>query len=245
MIWSTPEAKSPQLVSRLVQQCDRQAFAVAAGFATVVPDRTGTIGDDARPTITRDDFERWTRTPGAVEVPAGPADAALKRPDIDEVILVGGATRMPSVIERVANLFGKAPLCGINPDEVVALGAGVLAGMIAREAKLDDLVVTDVAPFSLGINVSRTFGLEHREGYYLPVIERNTTIPVSRVKSVATLHPNQTQVSIQIFQGEARKVEENLRLGDFDVTGIPRGPAGQLVDIRFTYDLNGVPRSRP
>jgi molecular chaperone HscC len=147
---------------------------------------------------------------------------------------------MPIVVERVAGLFGKAPLCGINPDEVVALGAAVQAGLIAREASVDDLVVTDVAPFSLGIAVARKFGLEHRDGYFLPVIHRNTTIPVSRVQTVSTLHPNQTEITVQIYQGEARRVEENLRLGEFQVRGIPRGPAGQTVDVRFTYDLNGV-----
>jgi molecular chaperone HscC len=167
-------------------------------------------------------------------------DAGLKRSGIDEVILVGGATRMPTLIERVTDLFGKAPLCRLNPDEVVALGAGIQAGLIARDASLDDLVVTDVAPFTLGVAISKKLGLEHREGYFLPVIGRNTTIPVSRVQTVATIRPNQTEVKVDIYQGEGRRVEENIRLGEFEVKGIPRGPAGQEVEIRFTYDLNGV-----
>jgi molecular chaperone HscC len=101
-------------------------------------------------------------------------------------------------------------------------------------------VVTDVAPFTLGTSVSKQFGLERRDGYFLPVINRNTTIPVSRVERVCTVYPNQTEVVIDIFQGESRRVEDNLLLGQFSVKGIPRGPAGQAVDIRFTYDLNGV-----
>src|SRR5262249_49504879 len=145
-----------------------------------------------------------------------------------------------SIVGRVTTLFGKAPLCRLNPDEVVALGAGIQAGLIAREASLDDLVVTDVAPFSLGVAISKKFGLEHRDGYYLPIISRNTTIPVSRVQEIATVHANQTEVKIQIYQGEGRRTEDNLLLGEFTVSGIPRGPAGQSVSVRFTYDLNGV-----
>ena len=147
---------------------------------------------------------------------------------------------MPSVIERVTDLFGKAPLCRLNPDEVVALGASIQAGLIARAASLEDLVVTDVAPFTLGIAICKKFGQEVREGYFLPIINRNTTIPVSRVESLTTLHPNQKEVSIQIYQGEGRRVEDNLSLGAFMIKGIPRGPAGQAFDVRFSYDLNGV-----
>jgi molecular chaperone HscC len=140
----------------------------------------------------------------------------------------------------VKTLFGKPPLRKLNPDEVVALGAGIQAGLIARMASVDELVVTDVAPFTLGIEISKRLGLEHRPGYFMPVINRNTTIPVSRVRRVSTLTPNQTSVRVAVFQGESRKVEGNLCLGEFEVVNIPRGPAGQEVDIRFTYDLNGV-----
>jgi molecular chaperone HscC len=240
------EAKTPHLVSRLIPQCEtaKRTLSREASAAVRIPDRTGAIADNARvEAVTRADFVQWCETLlNRMEIPVrrALADAGLKRPDIDEVLLVGGATRMPIVIERVTRLFAKEPLCGINPDEVVALGAGVLAGLIAKEAKLDDLVVTDIAPFSLGIAIAKTFGLEHRDGYFLPIIQRNTTIPVSRVETVGTIRPNQTQVTVQIYQGEARRVEENLLLGEFEVNGIPRGPAGQTIDVRFTYDLNGV-----
>jgi molecular chaperone HscC len=147
---------------------------------------------------------------------------------------------MPVFVERITEVMGKPPRSRLNPDEVVALGAAVQAGLIARDASVEDLVVTDVAPFTLGVEITKQFGHEHRSGYFLPVIHRNTTIPVSRVERVGTVHPHQKTVVVNIYQGEGRKIEDNIRLGEFQVTGIPPGPAGQEVDIRFTYDLNGV-----
>jgi molecular chaperone HscC len=240
------EMEAPLLVARMIQQSEAAKIALSRREAAVirVPDRRGGLdGDSAELAVTRDEFERWTdHLLARIEMPVRRAlgDAGLKRSDIDEVILVGGATRMPFLIARVTDLFGKPPLCRINPDEVVALGAGIQAGLIARQESLDEMVVTDVAPFSLGIEVSKKFGLEHRSGYFLPVISRNTTIPVSRLQTVSTLRANQTEVKVNIFQGESRRVEENLLLGEFTVSEIPRGPAGQLIDVRFTYDLNGV-----
>jgi molecular chaperone HscC len=159
---------------------------------------------------------------------------------VDEVILVGGATRMPVVVRRVTELFGKAPHCRLNPDEVVALGAAVQAGLVGRAAAVEDLVVTDVAPFTLGVEVTKSFGGQHQDGYFDPVIDRNTTIPVSRVKRYGTVHPNQTTITLRVYQGESRRTADNLLLGVFDVAGIPSGPVGESVDVRFTYDLNGV-----
>ena len=240
------EMEAPKQVSRLIQQCEiaKRSLTRQPSAIVRVPDREGNIGEGARiEGVTRDEFRRWTdHLMGRIERPIRRAlgDAGLARPDIQEVILVGGATRMLRIIERVTDLFGKPPLCGINPDEVVALGAAVQAGLIAREVSLDDLVVTDVAPFSLGINICKMFGPERRDGYFLPIIDRNTTIPVSRVQTVGTVAPNQTELKVEIYQGEGRRVEDNLRIGQFEVTGIPWGPAGESVEIRFTYDLNGV-----
>jgi molecular chaperone HscC len=167
-------------------------------------------------------------------------DAKLSRDRLDEVILVGGATRMPLVIKRVTELLGKEPRCRLNPDEVVALGAAVQAGLVGRAAAVEDLVVTDVSPFTLGVEVAKDLGAEVRDGYFDPVIDRNTTIPVSRVKRYATMTPNQRQITVRVYQGESRRADGNLLLGEFEVRGIPPGPANQPVDIRFTYDLNGV-----
>lgn len=147
---------------------------------------------------------------------------------------------MPAVQKRASEIFGKAPSCRLNPDEVVALGAAVQAGLIANDVNLTEVVVTDVSPFTLGVEVSKEFGSDHRTGYFLPIINRNTTIPVSRVERVSTVSPNQTEVLVKVYQGEGRRTEQNLPLGEFHVAGIPRGPAGRPIDIRFTYDLNGI-----
>jgi molecular chaperone HscC len=147
---------------------------------------------------------------------------------------------MPAVVETVTRLLGKPPQHRLDPDEVVALGAAVQAGLLDRHESLEDMVVTDVAPFTLGISVSKKLGLDYRSGYFLPIINRNTTIPISRVETVSTIYPNQTELTVRVYQGESRRVEGNLLLAEFTVKGIPRGPAGQDVQVRFTYDLNGV-----
>jgi molecular chaperone HscC len=240
------ELEAPLLVSRMIQQCELAKCQLSSrDTATVrIPDRQGDFAEAARQvTVTREDFQRWTQYILArVELPLRRVlgDANLKREDINEVILVGGATRMPAVMDLVTRLFGRRPHCRLNPDEVVGLGAAVQAGLIGRSEHVKDLVVTDVAPFTLGIAITKLFGQERREGYFLPVIHRNTTIPVSRVEPIATLDPNQIDMKVEIYQGESRKVEQNLYLGEFIVKGIPPGPPGQAVDIRFTYDLNGV-----
>jgi molecular chaperone HscC len=240
------ELDSPRLVSRMIQQCEAAKCRLSRQeSATVrVPNRKGEFTDNApQVTITRAQLQKWTNhILGRVELPIRRVlgDAGLKKSDVNEVILVGGATRMPAVVDLVTHLLGKRPHSRLNPDEVVALGAAVQAGLIARDEGLKDLVVTDVAPFTLGTSISKQFGLERRTGYFLPVINRNTTIPVSRVERVCTVYPNQTEVVVDIYQGESRRVEDNLLLGQFTVKSIPRGPAGQEVDIRFTYDLNGV-----
>jgi molecular chaperone HscC len=240
------EIESPALTSRLVQQCERakRLLSQHPDAEVRIPEKNGTLTESS-PVIrvTRDQFEQWTEHILArVELPIrrGLGDAQLKRADINEVILVGGATRMPAVIRRATEIFRQTPRSRLNPDEVVALGAAVQAGLIARDQTLNDLVVTDVSPFSMGVAICKHLGTEVRDGYYLPIIHRNTTIPVSRVKRVATVTANQTEVSVRVFQGEGRRVEDNLLLGEFSVRGIPNGPAGQEVDIRFTYDLNGV-----
>jgi molecular chaperone HscC len=240
------ELEAPRLVSRTVQQCEAAKCRLSAQESAVVriPDRQGDFSDASpRVTVTRQQFQAWTsHILARVEMPLRRVlgDAAVKREDVDEVILVGGATRMPAVVDLVTRLFGRRPHCRINPDEVVGLGAAVQVGLIGRADNVKDLVVTDVAPFTLGIGITKLFGPEKRDGYFLPVIHRNTTIPVSRVESVATIDPNQTEIVVRIYQGESRRIEQNLFLGEFAVKGIPPGPAGQAVDIRFTYDLNGV-----
>lgn len=240
------ELESPRLVSRLISQCELAKCRLSRQDSAAVrfPDRQGEFHDDSpRVMVTREQLEKWTRHILArIELPIRRVlgDAQLKREDVGQILLVGGATRMPMVIDRVADLLGKSPQRRLNPDEVVALGAAVQAGLIAHEESVRDLVVTDVAPFTLGVEVSKKLGNQHRDGYFLAIIERNTTIPVSRVQRLSTLEANQTKIDVKVYQGEGRRVEDNLFLGEFEVKGIPRGPAGQEIDVRFTYDLNGV-----
>ncbi len=245
-VFEQVETRFPKLISRLQQDCEqaKRRLSKQAEVTIRIPDNTGGLSDDS-PTsvVSRDEFERWTdHILNRIELPIRRAlgDAKVKREAIDELILVGGATRMPVFVRRAVELFGREPTCRLNPDEVVALGAAVQAGLFARDASVEDLVVTDVAPFTLGIEISRGMGGELQSGYFLPIINRNTTIPTSRVSRVVTIEANSTNVQVRVFQGEGRKVEDNLFLGEFAVKGIPRGPAGQEVDIRFTYDLNGV-----
>lgn len=240
------EMDAPLQVARLIQLAEAAKVRLSREEQTTirVPSKAGELAADSPEVpVARGQFEEWiAHILGRIELPIRRVlgDAKLAREDLDEVILVGGATRTPLVVERVTRFLGKTPLCRLNPDEVVALGAAVQAGLFARHEGLEDLVVTDVAPFTLGVEVSKRFGLNHQGGYFLPIIGRNTTIPVSRSQRLSTLAPNQTFIDLKIFQGESRKVEGNLLLGTLNVVGIPRGPAGQEVDVRFTYDLNGV-----
>ena len=240
------ETRFPKLVSRLRQECEqaKRRLSKQDEVSIRLPSDQGELAEDSPSTkVTREQFEKWTNhILNRIELPIRRAlgDAKVKREDIDELILVGGATRMPVVIQRVTELFGRSPTCRLNPDEVVAQGAAVQAGLFARDESVEDLVVTDVAPFTLGVEISRDIGGERQDGFFLPIINRNTAIPISRVNRVNTSTANQTDVPVRVYQGEGRKVADNLFLGEFDVTGIPRGAAGQEIDIRFTYDLNGV-----
>lgn len=167
-------------------------------------------------------------------------DANIRAADLDEVLLVGGTTRMPLVRKLTAGLFGRIPAMHLNPDEVVALGAAIQAALKARHAALEEVVLTDVCPYSLGVEVSQRAGGGYETGHYLPIIERNSVVPVSRVQEVRTTHPEQNQVCVRIFQGESRLVKDNIFLGELDI-GIPRRPAGEVeLAIRFTYDINGL-----
>ncbi|MFO0970475.1 MAG: Hsp70 family protein [Gemmataceae bacterium] len=240
------ELEAPRLVSRLIQLCEKAKCKLSAQetAGVRVPNAKGELGPQApEELISRAELQAWTQNILArVETPIRRVlgDARLTHDKVDEVLLVGGATRMPMVTALVQRLFGKKPQCRLHPDEVVALGAAVQAGLIGKDRRVEEMVVTDVAPFTLGMEVSKQFGTEKRHGYFLPIIHRNTTIPVSRVEVVATMAPNQPDVMVKIYQGESRRVEDNLFLGEFMVAGIPAGPAGQPVEVRFTYDLNGV-----
>ena len=159
------------------------------------------------------------------------ADAGLKASDIDEVVLVGGMTRMPAVQEAVKKYFGKEPHKGVNPDEVVALGAAVQAGVLQGDVK--DVLLLDVTPLTLGIE---TLG-----GVFTPLIERNTTIPTKKAQVFSTAEDNQSAVTIRVFQGERPMAQDNKILGQFDLMGIPPAPRGMpQIEVAFDIDANGI-----
>ncbi|WP_029420818.1 molecular chaperone DnaK [Alicyclobacillus macrosporangiidus] len=184
--------------------------------------------------LTRAKFEELTRD--LVEMTLEPTrqalqDAGLTAKDIDKVILVGGSTRIPAVQEAIKNLIGKEPHKGVNPDEVVAVGAAIQAGVLTGEVK--DVVLLDVTPLSLGIE---TLG-----GVFTRLIPRNTTIPTSKSQIFSTAADNQTSVEIHVLQGEREMARDNKTLGRFTLTGIPPAPRGvPQIEVTFDIDANGI-----
>lgn len=168
-------------------------------------------------------------------------DANLRSHELDNIVLAGGATRMPIVRRLVARMFGRFPASEINPDEVVALGAAVQAGLKMKDAALSEVVMTDVTPYSLGIALSIQIGdNQYSEGHFDPVIERNCAVPISRVKRYFPIREGQRLLNLDVFQGEARMVKDNIHLGTLKIP-MPGGRTDECgVDVRFTYDVNGL-----
>ncbi|MFN4019155.1 MAG: molecular chaperone DnaK [Erythrobacter sp.] len=185
-------------------------------------------------TITRADLEKMVD--GLIQRTLEPckkalADAGISKDQVDEVILVGGMTRMPKVREVVENFFGAKPHTGVNPDEVVAMGAAIQAGVLQGDVK--DVLLLDVTPLSLGIE---TLG-----GVFTRMIDRNTTIPTKKTQTYSTAEDNQNAVTIKVYQGEREMAADNKLLGNFDLIGIPPAPRGvPQIEVTFDIDANGI-----
>ncbi len=163
-------------------------------------------------------------------------DARLSPRDLDSLVLVGGATRMPAVQQMVATLFGRLPYRHLDPDTIVALGAASQAACKARDAAIEELILTDVCPYTLGISTTRG---EDVRGAFSPIIERNTVIPTSKVQRFYSTHPEQKVIRIEVYQGERPWVRDNIFIDAFEVQ-LPQVGRQQDLDVRFSYDINGL-----
>lgn len=169
------------------------------------------------------------------------SDAKLKLEDIDNIVLVGGGTKLSVVRDFIIKLFHKFPDTSLNPDEVVALGAAIQAAMKERNKAVSEVILTDVCSFTLGTDVAVEYAQgEYESGHFCPIIERNTVIPASHTERLYTIRDNQDKVVVRVYQGESRYVKNNLYLGELEIA-LPKSPAGQeSVDVTYTYDINSL-----
>jgi len=225
-------------LQRLQEACEKAKKELSSAQSTdinlpfITADATGP--KHLQMNITRSKFEQLVDH--LVERCRGPVqkaleDAKLKPSEIDEVVLVGGSTRIPKVQELVKSIFGKEPHKGVNPDEVVAVGAAIQGGVLAGDVK--DVLLLDVTPLTLGIET-----LGH---VMTPLVERNTTIPAERKQIFSTADDNQTAVTVRVFQGERKMAPDNRLLGEFNLEGIPPAPRGvPQIEVKFDIDANGI-----
>ena len=232
-------SKDPQALQRINDEAEKAKIELSSAHPSEINQPFITQGDDGQPlhltmTLTRakleelvDDLIQQTFKP----VKAALKDAGIDASKVDDIVLVGGMTRMPKIQEEVKKFFGKAPHKGVNPDEVVAIGAAIQAGVIGGD--VSDVVLLDVTPLTLG--------LETLGGVSTPLIERNTTIPTSKSQVFSTAADNQTQVEINVLQGERPMAADNKSLGKFILDGIPPARRGvPQVEVTFDIDSNGI-----
>lgn len=227
--------------AHLYRLCDEAKKALAEQHEVQI---SASIDGNASTIIfSRDEFSRCCA--GLLERVRDPIERAIRdsgmtRDDFDDVILVGGGSRMPIVRNFIGRLFGRIPSATIDPDLVVAMGAAIQAALKQRNQTMRDTVLTDVCPFSLGIESSQELEQGLKSGFFSVLIPRNTVIPASRADRFYTVHDNQDEMRLAVYQGEQRLVKNNIKIGEFSVP-VPRKKAGEeAVDVRFTYDINGV-----
>ncbi len=195
-------------------------------------------------TISRDEAEEtWAALLERVRAPIQRAlrDASIGPDKIDEVLLVGGSTRMPCIARLAAQIFGRLPQRKLPPDEAIAMGAAVQAALKGGDRAIEDMVVTDVAPFTMGIATSTSLGRQRVTGIFSPILERGTVIPASRTERYYTVADAQREILVEVFQGEHSLCRDNQKLGEYKVKNLSAKPQGEEgVDVRFTYDLNGI-----
>ena len=232
-------SKDPQAMQRIKDSAEKAKIELSSSQSSEINQPFITQGDDGQPlhltmTLTRAKLEELVDSliQKSIEpVKKALKDAKIDAKDVDEVVLVGGMTRMPKVQEVVKEFFGKEPHKGVNPDEVVAVGAAVQAGVISGD--VNDVVLLDVTPLTLG--------LETLGGIRTPLIERNTTVPTSKSQIFSTAADNQTQVEINVLQGEREMAADNKSLGRFVLVGIPAAPRGvPQIEVAFDIDSNGI-----
>ncbi|WP_209349195.1 Hsp70 family protein [Pontixanthobacter sp. CEM42] len=234
-----PADRKAALLTQAAERC-RRALTTAheADFSITIDDETFTTR------ITTEEFEetvepliRRLRDP----VLRSLRDTGIDVKSLSEVVLVGGATRMPVARKALTRMFGRFPNHTVHPDHAVALGAAVQAGLLSNDQGLEEIRITDVAPFTLGIDSSDedAHGQIHT-GIFSPIIERNTPVPVSRMQVYSTMQANQTRIEIGVYQGEARDVRNNVKLGGMSVRVPPKPRGEEIVEVRFTYDTSGL-----
>lgn len=233
------------LSAKLRAACERAKRTLSnTQRASVVVTGVGPSSKTLTLAVTRDEVhEWWAPLVTRMQTPVRQAlkDAGWMRSAVDQVLLVGGATRMPIVSEFVVSVFNKPGVRELPPDEAVAMGAAVQAALKADDAQVEDLVVTDIAPFSLGVNHTSEYGSHRVGGLFAAILERGTVLPASRSHSFTTMNDRQRIVEFEVYQGEHALCEHNTKIGEYAVKDIPPGPAGQqVIDVRFSYDLNGL-----
>jgi molecular chaperone HscC len=237
------DAFSPQQLGQLRQRLETAKRSLSTNGSATIDTMLGDRHIDWR--IDQDRFERLAEP--LIQRMRAPLERAMRdaklQPDqLNEVVMVGGASRMSLVTRMVTRVFGRLPLRHVNPDQAIALGACVAAGLKSRDQRLEEIILTDVCPYTLGTEIARRDAQGNLQtGFFAPIIHRNSTVPVSRERDYSPVEQGQSHMQLQIYQGENPMVENNIQLGKLRVDLDPSLPVQEnTVTVRFTYDINGV-----